>query len=266
MSEPLVLVARESGVTTLTLNRPQALNALNRELTLALREAVFAAENDTGVRCLVLRGGEHFMAGGDLKWFRQLSENRSAAENRVQFEGFIHEVHALILSLRRMPKPVVASVRGAVAGFGMSLMMACDLALAADNAYFTLAYTLIGVSPDGGSTFALPRMVGHKKAMEIALLGDRFDSATAERLGIINRAVPVDALEPETAKLASRLAAGPTAAYARTKALLAQSLGASLESQLQREAESFAQCAAEPDFHEGLAAFIEKRKPQFKGR
>lgn len=266
MPEPMVLVAREGAVATVTLNRPEALNALNRELTLGLREAVFSLESDPSVRCVVLRGGEHFMAGGDLKWFRQMSEGRSAADNRVQFEGFIHEVHALIVSLRRMPKPVLASVRGAVAGFGMSLMMAADLALAADNAYFTLAYTLVGVSPDGGSTFSLPRIVGQKKAMEIALLGDRFDAPSAERLGLVNRVVPLNTLESETAKLATRLAAGPTAVYARTKGLLNASLGSSLESQLQREAEAFAQSASEPDFHEGLAAFVEKRKPRFTGR
>ncbi|MGQ0651853.1 MAG: enoyl-CoA hydratase/isomerase family protein [Betaproteobacteria bacterium] len=266
MPEAAVLVAREGGVATLTLNRPKALNALDRDLTLALRDAVFAAEHDAGVRAVVIRGGEHFMAGGDLKWFRSLVEQRSPAENRVLFEGFIHEVHGVILSLRRMPKPVLASVRGAAAGFGMSLMMACDLALAADSACFTLAYTLIGASPDGGSTFSLPRIVGQKKAMEIALLGERFDAATAERLGLVNRVVPVAALDEETAKLAERLANGPTAVYGRTKALIQGSLNATLAAQLQAEAEAFAASAAEPDFKEGLAAFVEKRKPRFNGR
>jgi 2-(1,2-epoxy-1,2-dihydrophenyl)acetyl-CoA isomerase len=264
MPEAVVLVASESGVRTITLNRPEALNALNGELTLALREAVFAAEQDAAVRCLVIRGGEHFMAGGDLKWFQKLTEGRPSAENRIQFEGFIHEVHALIISLRRMPKPVIAAVSGAAAGFGMSLMMACDLVIAAENATFTLAYTLIGASPDGGSTFALPRIVGAKKAMEIALLGERFDAAAAERLGLVNRVVPLASLDQETIKLAARLAAGPTAVYGRTKALLNGSLNASLEAQLQREAEAFAQSAAEPDFAEGIRAFIEKRKPQWR--
>ena len=115
MPEPLVLVAREGAVATITLNRPQALNALNRDLTLALVESVSSVEADGAIRCVVLRGGEHFMAGGDLKWFKTLSEGRSGAENRAQFEGFIHEAHAIILGLRRMPKPVIASVRGAVA-------------------------------------------------------------------------------------------------------------------------------------------------------
>ena len=263
MSEAAVLTASTGGITTITLNRPKALNALDRNLTIGLRDAVFAAEQDRSVRCVVIRGGEHFMAGGDLKWFDDLVRSRSPAENRVQFEGFVHEVHALILSVRRMPKPVLASVSGAAAGFGMSLMMACDLVIAADNAYFSLAYALIGASPDGGSTFALPRIVGAKKAMEIALLGERLDAASAERLGLVNRVVPLAALEQETSKLATRLAAGPSAVYGRTKALLNGSLNASLETQLQREAEAFAQSAAEPDFAEGIRAFVEKRKPQW---
>ena len=263
MSEQAVLTASAGGITTITLNRPKALNALDRNLTMGLRDAVFAAEQDRSVRCVVIRGGEHFMAGGDLKWFDDLVRSRPPAENRIQFEGFVHEVHGLILSVRRMPKPVIAAVSGAAAGFGMSLMMACDLVIAADNAYFSLAYALIGASPDGGSTFALPRIVGAKKAMEIALLGERFDATTAERLGLVNRVVPSAALEQETSKLAARLAAGPTAVYGRTKALLNGSLNASLETQLQREAEAFAQSAAEPDFAEGIRAFIEKRKPQW---
>jgi 2-(1,2-epoxy-1,2-dihydrophenyl)acetyl-CoA isomerase len=264
VSEAAVLTASAGGISTITLNRPKALNALDRNLTVGLRDAVFAAEQDPSVRCLVIRGGEHFMAGGDLKWFDDLVRSRPPAENRIQFEGFVHEVHALILSVRRMPKPVIAAVSGAAAGFGMSLMMACDLVIAADNAYFSLAYALIGASPDGGSTFALPRIVGAKKAMEIALLGERFDAATAERLGLVNRVVPLAALDQETSKLAERLAAGPSAVYGRTKALLNGSLNASLESQLQREAEAFAQSASEPDFAEGIRAFVEKRKPRWQ--
>lgn len=264
MSSP-VLVAVAGGVATVTMNRPEALNALDRALTLALREAILPLEFDPAVRCVVLRGGRHFMAGGDLKFFAtQMS--RPGAETRVDFERFIHEVHGLIIAIRRMPKPVVAAVSGAAAGFGLSLMLACDMAVAADDAYFTLAYSLIGATPDGGSTFALPRTVGLKKAMEIAFLGDRFDAAQAERLGLVNRVVPADALAAETAALAARLAAGPTAVYGRTKALLNGSHAASLEAQLQREAEAFATSATEPDFAEGLAAFIAKRKPVFTGR
>jgi 2-(1,2-epoxy-1,2-dihydrophenyl)acetyl-CoA isomerase len=159
----------------------------------------------------------------------------------------------------------VAQVHGAVAGFGMSLLMACDLAVAADDSYYTLAYILIGTSPDGGSTYGLPRIVGMKKAMEIALLGDRFDAATAERLGFVNRVVPAAELAGAARTLAQRLAAGPALAYAGTKRLLQQSLNSTLETQLQAEAESFARCASGPDFKEGVMAFVEKRKPNFKG-
>lgn len=265
MNESVVLTSTAGGVTAITMNRPKALNALNRDLTLALRDAVFAAEQDGSVRCVVIRGGEHFMAGGDLKYFHESLGKHSAGELKVRFEGFIQDVHAMIIALRRMPKPVLASVSGAAAGFGLSLVMACDLAIAADNAYFTLAYSAIGVSPDGGSTFALPRLVGLKKAAEIALLAERFDAATAERLGLVNKVVPAAQLEAETAKLALRLAAGPTAVYGRTKALLQRSLDNPLEAQLQREAEAFSQSATEPDFAEGIRAFIEKRKPSFKG-
>jgi 2-(1,2-epoxy-1,2-dihydrophenyl)acetyl-CoA isomerase len=265
MTEPVVLTSIAGGVCTIAMNRPKALNALNRELTLALREAVFAAEQNKDVRCVVLKGGEHFMAGGDLKWFHENLAQYPPAEIKVIFEGFIHEVHAMIISIRRMPKPVIASVSGAAAGFGLSLALACDLTVAADTSYFTLAYALIGVTPDGGSTYSLARLVGAKKAAEIALLADRFDAATAERLGLVNKVVPAAELDAATAKLAARLASGPTAVYGRTKALLQRSLDNPLEAQLQREAEAFTQCATEPDFAEGIRAFIEKRKPNFKG-
>jgi 2-(1,2-epoxy-1,2-dihydrophenyl)acetyl-CoA isomerase len=265
MSEPVVQASVENSIGVIALNRPKALNALDRDLLSALREVVSAMEHDRTTRCVVIRGGEHFMAGGDLKWFLQLIEGRSAAEKTALFQNLVHEVHAVIISLRRMPKPVIASISGAAAGFGLSLVTACDLAIAADDAYFTLAYSLIGVTPDGGSTFALTRSMGLKQAMEVALLGERFDATTAQALGLVNRVVPRGSLEAETMKLASRLASGPTAVYGRTKALLNNSHANSLESQLQREAEAFAQSAAEPDFTEGLRAFLEKRKAVFKG-
>ena len=181
------------------------------------------------------------------------------------FEGFINQVHKIIISIRHMPKPVVASIRGPAAGFGLSLTMACDLAIAADDAFFTLAYVNIGTSPDGGSTFALPRILGDKKAAEIAFLGDRFGAAAAKEFGIVNWVVAGTDLETETSKLANRLAEGPTTAIGRTKVLLQQSLNTTLENQLLAEAASFSSCAVEPDFDEGISAFIAKRKPKFKG-
>ena len=172
-----VIYELSDHVATLTLNRPQALNALNNLMVDDLRQATAKAAFDPQVRAVVLcAAGDHFMAGGDLKWFRdQLTV--PPAERQLRFEAMIASVHAAILNLKGMGKPAIAAVHGAVAGFGMSLMMACDLVMAADNAYFTLAYSNIALSPDGGATWSLPRQVGLKQAMEIALLGERFAAA-----------------------------------------------------------------------------------------
>lgn len=253
----------DAGVLILTLNRPQQLNALNLDMIHGLREATARAERDDEVRVVVIRGaGEHFMAGGDLKWFREQLEV-PVLERQPMFENAIAAVHASILQIRRMGKPVIASVRGAAAGFGLSLALACDLVLAAEDAYFTLAYCHIGLSPDGGATWSLPRLAGAKRAAEIALLGDRFDARQAADWGLINRVVAVADLEAETQKLACRLAAGPREAVARTKRLLQLSSTHTLAEQLAAEQESFAACGCTGDFAEGLAGFFEKRPPRF---
>jgi 2-(1,2-epoxy-1,2-dihydrophenyl)acetyl-CoA isomerase len=261
-----VLYEVQGDIALLTLNRPESLNALNLAMIDDLRTCTARAAFDPTVRAVIVRGaGEHFMAGGDLKWFREQLA-LPPTERQQLFEETIAAVHASILNLKGMNKPVIAAVQGAVAGFGLSLMIAADLALAADNAYFTLAYSNIALSPDGGATWSLPRQVGLKQAMEIALLGDRFDAARARELGLINRVVPLDELAAETLKLAQRLAAGPAEALARTKALLNQSLETSLEAQLVAEQRSFAACGAHADFSEGLAAFFERRKAVYETR
>lgn len=261
-----VTYAVQDHIATLTLNRPESLNALNLAMSDDLRATSARAAFDPLVRAVIVRGaGEHFMAGGDLKWFREQLA-LPPGERQPRFEETIAAVHASILNLKSMNKPVVAAVQGAVAGFGLSLMMAADFALAAEGAYFTLAYSNIALSPDGGATWSLPRQVGLKQAMEIALLGDRFDAARARELGLINRVVPVDQLDAEALKLAQRLAAGPAEALARTKALLNQSLDNTLEAQLVAEQRSFAACGVNPDFAEGLAAFFEKRKARYARR
>jgi len=262
-----VQTAIEGGIATVTLNRPQALNALNGAMTEGLTAALQAVERDDAVRCVVLRGaGDHFMAGGDIKFFVDQFAQKTGEDRRQTFEAFVHAVHPVIRSLRRMRKPVIASVHGACAGFGLSLSAACDLTIAAEDAYFTLAYVNIATSPDGSSTYFLPRLVGLKTAMEIALLGDRFDAATAQARGLVNRVVPAADLAAETAKLAKRLAAGPTHAIANTKALLNASLGNSLEAQMAAEAASFADCAMTADMGDGIRAFVEKRRPNFTGK
>ena len=258
-------VSQSNGITTLTMNRPEARNALSMEMRTQLTEALHDIEHDSSIRCVVLKGaGDHFMAGGDIKGMGE-SIKKSPEQIRKEFMLRIHDLHPIMFAMRRMPKPIVASCSGAAAGAGVSLAIACDLVIASEDAFFTLAYCKIGTSPDGSSSFHLPRAVGIKKAMEIALLGDRFDAQTAKDIGMINFVVPDSELEAETDKLASRLAEGPTHVYGNTKALFYRSLESEFESQLQAEAEYFSDCASRADFREGVTAFIEKRTPKFTG-
>lgn len=262
-----VLLTVDGAIATVTLNRPTALNTLDQAMVDALHGALIRVEQDPAVRCVVLRGaGDNFMAGGDIRMFAKALEELPPADRQANFEGLIGQVHASVTALRRMGKPVVAAVHGAAAGFGVSLALACDLAIAADNTVFTLAYCHIGTSPDGGSTFHLPRAVGMKRAMEIALLGNRFGAAEAAAIGLVNRVVPAAELEAEVGKLAGRLAQGPTAAYGRTKQLLNASLDNSLAAQLAAESELFTASTMTEDFREGVTAFLEKRPAGFQGR
>ncbi len=267
MNDDVVLlqVDEASGVAIVTLNRPKALNALDQVMATEFARVIARVADDEGVRVVVIQGaGAHFMAGGDIKFFAAMLDEPAARRGEL-INGIIDRVHDSVIRIRAMDKPVVASVRGAVAGFGLSLMNACDLAIAAADSYFTLAYCHIGTSPDGGGTYGLPRLVGLKQAMEIALLGDRFDAETALRLGLINRIVPVDELSSATISLARRLARGPTKALGRTKRLLNESLQRNLAEQLRAEQDSFVACAMSQDFARGVSAFMEKRKPVFEG-
>jgi len=185
------------------------------------------------------------------------------ADRQKALYRIVDTLHPLLTRMRYMPKPVVAAVQGAAAGVGLSLVLAADLALAAEDTVFTSGYIHLGTSPDGGMTATLPHIVGIKHAAELMLLGDRFDAQRALALGLINRVVPADALASEATALAARLAAGPTHAYGRTKALLQATLGDGFDAQLRRETESFAACAATEDFAEGVRAFLEKRRPVF---
>jgi 2-(1,2-epoxy-1,2-dihydrophenyl)acetyl-CoA isomerase len=263
-----VLMSVADGVATITLNRPAVLNALNNALAAALLDALNAASADAAVRVIVITGaGDAFMAGGDVGYFhRKLAEFPDRAQFRPVIVEMIERAQNLTSTIRNIPKPIIASVRGGCAGFGLSLMLACDLAIAADNAKFTLAYIHLATTPDGGASFHLPRMVGQKRAAEIALLGDRFGAVEAERWGLINRVVPLAELEATVAKMAGRMANGPALAYGRTKKLLNAADGNSLDAQLAAETESFASSALTEDFAAGVAGFVEKKAAVFTGR
>ena len=265
MNEPLD-VAHDGAIARLTLNRPASRNALNAEMAEALVAALGELSRDTQVRCVVLSGADgNFCSGGDIKMFASAMA-AERAERGQQFEHLAGQVHRSIMALRRLAKLCIASVRGAAAGFGVSLVAACDMAIAAETAYFTLAYTRIGLSPDGGSTYFLPRLIGERRAKELVLLAERFDAATAHEAGLLNRVVPDARLAAETAALAERLAAGPTRAYANAKALLNASWSSTLEAQLEAEAAKLGESAATADFEEEVAAFVAKREPRFSGK
>jgi 2-(1,2-epoxy-1,2-dihydrophenyl)acetyl-CoA isomerase len=266
MSDAHVLEEIAGAIATITLNRPAALNALSPEMMERLIEVTARIERDESIRCVVMRGaGEHFMAGGDVKRFHKaLTEDR---ENYLrERERQVVAAHQLIYQLRRMPKPVLASVQGAAAGFGLSLVLAADLAIASEDAIFTLAYRHIGLSADGGATYFLPRVVGERRALELTLLGDRFSAQRALELGILNWVVPRAALADETTRLARKLADGPTVALGLAKRLIRSSLDHSWDEHSHREAESFAAAAATQDHLEGVSAFVEKRQPLFRGK
>jgi 2-(1,2-epoxy-1,2-dihydrophenyl)acetyl-CoA isomerase len=256
-----VLYSLAEGVATITLNRPEVMNALNAAMMNSLRAACEEAAADTSVRAVVLRGaGPAFLAGGDVAMFHANLARMPALAR----EGG-GELSRTIVALQRAPKPVIASVHGAVAGAGVSLMAAADLAIAAEGTQFTLAYSRIGASPDGGATYFLPRLLGYRKALEIMLLADAFDAKAALAMGLVNWVTMPEALLAETERLAQRLAQGPTAAYAQSKRLAQDGYDRTLAAQLKEEIETFARCAGTADFAEGVTAFVQKRKPQFRG-
>jgi 2-(1,2-epoxy-1,2-dihydrophenyl)acetyl-CoA isomerase len=258
-----VLLERRAGAVVITLNRPQARNAITPAMVAAMTDFLQQVEHDRTVRCVLLRGaGEHFMAGGDVRSFAQTLE-LPADERRRQFEARVQAVTPLLLTMQRMPQILVTAVRGACAGAGLSWVAASDLSIAARSSFFLLAQINIAVSPDGAGSYWLPRSVGLKRAKQIALLGERFGAEDAERWGLVNRVVDDADFDREVEAWVSRLAAGPAAALGASKRLFNESLANGYAAQLQREAESFSQCAADADFGEGLRAFIDKRTPRF---
>lgn len=259
--QPSVIVEREGGLAIVRLNRPHVINALDAAMADRLCEVIERLAADRSLRGLVLRGeGRGFCAGGDVGGFSDEAEALQA------LDFLIRRFHGAVETLVTLPVPTVAILHGAAAGAGFSLSLACDFAIAADTTKFTLAYARIGTTPDGGSSWALPRLVGTRKAMEIACLSEVFGADEALRLGLVTRVVPADRVGDEGMAFARKLAAGPTAALARTKALIQGAGSASLAEQLEKEREAFLASARTQDFAEGRAAFLGKRPPVFEGR
>lgn len=258
---PPLLYRSGEGVAEIRFNRPERLNVLDVETARGFRDAVGKALADDAVHVIVVSSeGRAFVAGGDLIHFHKAADKQAAAAELI---GPLHEALKL---LAQSPKITLVSLKGAVAGGGMSLALNFDLAVAAADTRFTLAYSAIGASPDCGGSWALPRLVGLRKAMEIALLSDTIGAEEALRLGLVNRVVPLEELEAETARLANRLASGASIALGRIKALLRASAGRSFDAQLDAEAQSFAACTQTEDFNGAIDAFLNKRKPEFHGR
>lgn len=261
-----VFVERQGAVARIVLNVPEALNAIGPDMARDFSRLAAEVGEDAEVRCVVVTGaGPHFMAGGDIRCFAEWLD-LPAAERDARLGALITDVSDAVTSLRTMAKPVIGAVRGAVAGFGFSLLCACDVVVASETTNCKLAYCQIAASPDGGGSHTLPRLVGVRKAMEIALLDERIDAARALELGLVSKVVADAALEEEALTLAQRLAGQATGAFGRTKRLFNASFENDLAKQLDAERSAFLAGAASQDFAEAVAAFLGRRKPQFLGR
>jgi 2-(1,2-epoxy-1,2-dihydrophenyl)acetyl-CoA isomerase len=264
MAYQQIAVARDGGVLTITLNRPDKLNAMTGMMSDELVDVFASARDDDEVRALVVTGaGRGFCAGQDLTEFEEAYRSGERPDIR---EHLTRSYHRLIPLVVETPKPVIAAVNGVAAGAGVSLAAACDIRIAGEDARFTQAFVKIGLVPDSGGTWLLPRIVGFARALELSITGEVIDAAAALEIGLVNRVVAGDVLEEEVSELAARLAAMPTAAIAETKALLRGALGLGLEEALAAEADAQARMGQTDDHLEGVMAFAEKREPRFQGR
>jgi 2-(1,2-epoxy-1,2-dihydrophenyl)acetyl-CoA isomerase len=260
-----VNVHRRDGAATIELNRPDRLNAWNGQFGRDLLAAVQEVAGDDSVRAVLVTGaGRGFSSGADLKDMGE--DDPKTPEGRPDvYKVLTERYHPIITGIRHMPKPVVAAVNGPAVGIGCSLALACDVVVAKSSAYFLLAFVNIGLVPDGGSSVFIPARVGHTRAFEMALLGDRVDAETAERWGLINRVYGEDEFDARVAELVDRLAAGPTRSYAGSKRQLNNRLYWGLDEQLELEAQIQREMAGSEDFLEGVTAFAQKREAKFAG-
>jgi 2-(1,2-epoxy-1,2-dihydrophenyl)acetyl-CoA isomerase len=257
-----ILAENAGGVATIALNRPEKLNAFDATMHEELYDTLGDAAGDEEVRCIVLRGeGRGFSAGADLA---QIIEN---ADGDPDLGEYLRGSYSrLVKRMVETPKPIIAALHGPVYGAGVGLALACDLRIAAESARFSVAFIKIGLMPDAGVTYFLPRLVGLGRAMEMSMLGDAIGADEAQRIGLINKVTAEDSLLEEAQSFAEHLAALPTAALGKMKAALHASFEADLESALEREAEGQTFCGYTRDHKEGVAAFFEKRDAEFTGR
>ena len=260
MTGPLIVDVVDN-VAWLTLNRPDAGNALGMPMANALVDASIRCQTDTAIRCVVLTGaGRLFCAGGDVSLMRASGDQVPATLSKLA-----GTLHMALARLARMAKPLLVLVNGPAAGAGFSLAISGDVVLCARSAHFTAAYGSLGLTPDGGMSWMLPRLVGLRKAQEIILTNRRIKADEAERIGMVTRVVDDEALLDEGRKTAARLVASPVAALGSARALLRESFSSGYETQLEREASSISIAGGLPECREGLSAYFDKRSPDFKG-
>jgi 2-(1,2-epoxy-1,2-dihydrophenyl)acetyl-CoA isomerase len=258
MDDP-VLTQQSENILEITLNRPEAYNALNLDMMRMLTEALASAAVDNSIQGVLLTGnGKAFCAGGDLKWISQQKEEASSVLYRLA-----PQFHLAIIEIRRMEKPVVAAINGIAAGGGFSLALACDFRVMGQSTVLRQAYTSSGLGIDGGGSFALPRLVGLARAMEIMAFDQSISAAQALEWGLVTKVVAEDAVLDESRALLAHLARSALHSFAWSKRLMLDSLNNTLETQLELERQGISDCAAHPDGQEGLRAFVEKRKPVF---
>ena len=258
-----ILVSLDAGVLTITLNRPDKLNAFTPDMHEELRGAFARAEGDAQVRAVLLTGaGRGFCAGADLSQ-RDVSPGAAPIDLSVSLGT---NYNPLVRRMRALPKPIVCAVNGPAAGAGANVALACDVVLAARSASFLQAFSRIGLLPDAGGTYFLPRLVGTARAMGLALLADKLSAEDAERWGLIWKAVDDAVLMDEASALARRLAAGPTKGYALLKRAMYASAANSLDAQLDLERDLQREAGFSEDYREGVAAFLAKRSPSYKGK
>ncbi|MBF0492772.1 MAG: enoyl-CoA hydratase/isomerase family protein [Deltaproteobacteria bacterium] len=261
----ILLIEKQNAILRLTLNRPESFNALNFEMLSALQKAFVLAEEDAGVRVILLSGaGKAFCAGGDVKFFSQILD-QSEEEKKFSIYQMPTQLHEMALRMKRVKKPVICAVNGPAVGAGFALAALGDLVVASKSAYFNLAYFNIGLSPDGSSTFSLPKILGTHKTFSLLATGKNLSVEEANALGLVTEVFEDAEFESQTLAFAKKIATLPTQALAQAKRLVFEGMANSFETQLNWETEAVRATALSKDFLEGVTAFVEKRKPKFRG-